>query len=54
MEELGKMYKYIVLADGKPIFEGMNVKEMWKPAKAEYPNKKLSIRWEPPAGIFIA
>jgi len=50
---MGKMYEYVVLADGKPILEGRNLKEMWKRPKEKYPDKKLSIRWEPPAGILI-
>ena len=49
-----KMYEYVVLGDGKPILEGRNLKEMWKRAMEKYPDKKLFIRWEPPAGFLIA
>ena len=49
-----KMYEYVVLVDGEPVLKGMNLKTMWKRAKEEYPNRRLSIRWEPPAGILIA
>lgn len=49
-----KMYEYIILADGKVVLEGRNLKQMWKQAKEEYRDRRLSIRWEPPAGILIA
>ena len=49
-----KIYEYVVLVDGKPVLKGRDLKAMWKRAKEEYPNRGLSIRWEPPAGILIA
>ena len=52
--KMEKMYEYIVLADGEVVLKGRNLKQMWKRAKEECPDKKLSIRWEPPAGILIA
>jgi hypothetical protein len=52
--KMEKMYEYIILADGKVVLKGRNLKQMWKQVKEEYPDRRLSIRWEPPAGILIA
>ncbi len=49
-----KTYEYVIFVDDRVFERGKNLKRMYELAKKKYPDKKISIKWEPPEGILIA
>ena len=40
-------HKYVIRVDGKVIWEGLNVEEVFRKIKGENPEKKVAVAWIP-------
>lgn len=49
-----KEYEYAIYVDNRVVWKGLNPKEKYDEIRKKYPNKRVSIAWEPGKMILVA